>query len=418
MLKGENMKRIKNVLEEQIKKAFKEKFSNINKIKFNANEVIFLLIITSVISIIVGFTIKKPTDTIIEDESLKGIIDNYNNIVNNYYGEVDKEKIVSGAIEGMISSLGDEYSELINRDTNTSFYINLEGQYEGIGVEIYNNENNDVVVLGIIKDSPASKAGLKTGDILKKIDDKELTNTHVSALTKYVQENKKPTYELVIIRDGVEQNITIDRTTITIKSVLSKTFEKNNKKIGYIYMSVFANATSKQFQDALKELEKDDIDALIIDVRNNSGGYLTTAMSVISNFLSNKKVMYQIEKDGKKTKVYSKGAVTKKYPIVVLQNELSASASELLASSLKESYKATVIGTKSYGKNTVQELVDLESGETYKFTTKSWLTPQGNSIYKVGVKPDIEVKLDDKYYDDPTDENDNQLQTALDYLAK
>ena len=175
---------------------------------------------------------------------------------------------------------------------------------------------------------------------------------------------------------------------------------------------------SDLWNSALKELENANIDALIIDVRNNSGGHLTTAVSVISNFLNGKNVIYQIEKDGNRTKFYSEGKVNKKYPIVVLQNGDSASASELLASSLKESYGATIIGTKSYGKGTVQEVVDLDNGDKYKFTTKKWLTPNGNFINKVGIKPDVEVELDEKYFETPTDENDNQLQTAIDYLAK
>ena len=412
------MDKEKNELEEEIKTIISEKVSSINKGRFKTIEVIFLLVITSIISIIVGYMIKKPTESKIEDEYLEKIMNNYQYIVDNYYDDIDKEKLVSGAIDGMINSLGDDHSQLMTQESSSSFYINLEGTYEGIGVEIYNNDNNDIVVLGIIKESPASKAGLKPRDIIKKIDDKDLTNTQVSVLTKYVQDNKKASYNLVIVRDGVEQNITIERSMITIKSVLSKTFERNGKKIGYIYMSVFANATSKQFSDALKELENANIDALIIDVRNNSGGHLTTAVSVISNFLNGKNVIYQIEKDGNRTKFYSEGKVNKKYPIVVLQNGDSASASELLASSLKESYGATIIGTKSYGKGTVQEVVDLDNGDKYKFTTKKWLTPNGNFINKVGIKPDVEVELDEKYFETPTDENDNQLQTAIDYLAK
>ena len=412
------MEKLKNELEEKIKTSVKEKVSFINNGRFKTVEVIFLLVMTSVISIIVGYMLKKPTQSKINDKNLDKIINNYNYIIDNYYEDIDMDKLVSGAIDGMINSLEDDYSQLLKQDKSSSFYINLEGTYEGIGVEIYNNDNNDIVVLGIINDSPASKAGLKQGDIIKKIDNKELTNTKISELTKYVQNNKKGSYELIVVRDGIEQNVTIERSMITIKSVLPKTFERNGKKIGYIYMSVFANATSKQFSDALKKLEEEKIDALIIDVRSNSGGHLTTAVSVISNFLNNKSVIYQIEKDEKRTKFYSIGSTTKKYPIVVLQNGDSASASELLASSLKEAYGATIIGTNSYGKGTVQEVVDLENGDTYKFTTKKWLTPKGNFINKVGIKPDVEVELDDKYLKNPIDGNDNQLQTAIDYLAK
>ncbi|MBP3766583.1 MAG: PDZ domain-containing protein [Bacilli bacterium] len=407
-----------NKLEKEIKVLLREKIDRLNKDTFKQTEVVFLLIITSIISVFVGYSIKKTGNITQEDKHLNEIVDNYNYIIDNYYDDIDKDKLVSGAIDGMINSLDDEFSSLLKQDSSSSFYINLKGTYEGIGIEIYNNENNDIVVYGIIKDSPAAKANLKPGDIIKKIDEQTLENTNISVLTKYVQENKKATYELLIVRDGKEENITIERSLITIKSVLSKTFEKNGKKIGYIYISVFAEATSKQFEEELNKLEKEKIDALIIDVRNNSGGQLTTAVSVISNFLNSKKVIYQIEKDGKKTKYYSSGKVTKKYPIAIIQNGESASASELLSSSLKESYGATVIGNKSYGKGTVQEIIGLKNGDTYKFTTKKWLTPNGNFINKVGITPDIEVDLSDDYSKNPTDDTDNQLQTAIDYLAK
>ena len=168
----------------------------------------------------------------------------------------------------------------------------------------------------------------------------------------------------------------------------------------------------------MKTLEKQNIDSLIIDVRENTGGHLTTAVSLLSNFLDSKHVIYQIEKDNKTTKYYSKGKVQKKYPIVVLQNENSASASELLSAALKEEYGATIVGKTSFGKGTVQEVVSLSNGDTYKFTTKKWLTPKGNWIHKKGIAPDIEVNLSEKYQENPVEENDNQLQAAIDYLLK
>lgn len=414
-----NNNQVKGDIVERIKKYESEEKTNCTKdIRFKLCEIVFLLVMTSLVSIIIGYMLKNNNEDKINDKYLEEIINNYNFIIDNYYDDIDKDKLVSGAIDGMINSLDDDYSQLLKKENSSSFYINLEGTYEGIGVEIYNNDKNDIIVLGVIKDSPASRAGIKPGDIIKKIDEKDLSNTVVSDLTKYVQNNKKSFYNLIIMRDGSEQSITIERSMITIKSVLSKTFEKSGKKIGYIYISVFANATSKQFSDALAELENENIDSLIIDVRNNSGGHLTTAVSIISKFLNSKNVIYQIEKDKKKIKFYSTGTVNKNYPIVVLQNGDSASASELLASSLKEAYGATIIGTKSYGKGTVQEVIDLENGDKYKFTTKKWLTPKGNYINKVGIKPDIEIELDEKYMNEPTDDNDNQLQTAIDYLAK
>lgn len=398
----------------------KDNFKKFNKNSFRTAEVIFLVVVTSIISLIVGYLLNDEgtNKSKSNDKYINEIIDNYNNIVNNYYEGVDKSKLVSGAVNGMVESLGDEHSSLIDQTNDSTFNINLKGTYEGIGVEIINDDDMNIVVIGVISDSPAAKAGIKAGDIIKKIDDKSLENTNITELTKYVKENKNELYNLIIVRDKNEMNVTIERSKITIKSVLSKTFERNNKKIGYIYMSVFANATVDQFEKALAQLEKENIDGLIIDVRSNTGGHLTTAVSIVSNFLDDTNVIYQIEQNNKKTKHYSIGDKTKEYPIVVLQNNGSASASELLSSSLKEAYGATIIGTTSYGKGTVQEMVKLKNGDSYKFTTKKWLTPKGNSINKKGVKPDVEIELSDEYINNPSDDTDNQLQEAINYLTK
>ena len=181
---------------------------------------------------------------------------------------------------------------------------------------------------------------------------------------------------------------------------------------------MFASNTADQFKAAVESLEKQGMDSLIIDVRYNTGGHLTSAVEILSYLLSSDKVIYQIESKGTTTKYYSKGSETKTYPIVVLQNKNSASASELLSAALKEEYGATIIGEVSYGKGTVQELVTLTDGTQYKFTTKKWLTPKGNWINGVGVSVDIEEALSKEYENNPTEENDNQLQRAVQYLKE
>ena len=404
--------------ENNASKIVKQKIEKFNHNSFKTTEVLFLIILTAMISLLVGYLLNnKNINLSSNDANLKEIIDNYNYIVENYYETIDKSKVVSGAIDGMINSLGDEYSQLLEENTSSNFYINLEGSYDGIGIEITNNDDNNIVIVGVLENSPAEKAGLKSGDIVKQIDDKSFENCDIKELTKYIKENRKKSYHLVILRGNNEMEFDISKDEVTIKSVLSKVFEKENKKIGYIYISVFSNSTSKQFKSVLKELEDQNIDSLIIDVRENSGGHLTTAVSLLSNFLDSSHVIYQTEKNGKKTKFYSTGDQTKKYSIVVLQNKNSASASELLGSTLKEEYGATVIGETSYGKGTIQEVVKLKNGDTYKFTTKKWLTPKGNWIHEKGVEPDIKVSLDENYQNNPCDETDNQLQTAIDYLS-
>ena len=407
--KKETIKPKKN---SETKKIVKEKFNKFNTNTFKTTEIIFLLIITAIVSLIFGYLLNGQKES--KDKYLSKLEENYRYIIDNYYDEIDKDKLVNAALDGMLTSL-DDYSELLEYDDNSTFYKTLEGTYEGVGIEIINSGDN-IYILGVIENSPASKAGLKAGDIVKSVDDITYEGKNVSELTKYIQDNKKETYDFVIVRDNEELNIEVERSTVTIKSVLSKTIEQGDKKIGYIYVSIFANATSEQFKKALKELENENIDALIIDVRENTGGHLTTAVSILSNFLDRQKVIYQIEKDGKKTKHYSIGLKTKEYDIVVLQNKNSASASEVLSAALKESYGATIIGTTSYGKGTVQELVNISDKDNYKMTTKKWLTPKGNWINGKGVEPDIEVELEENEV--ISNDDDSQLRAAINYIIE
>ena len=188
---------------------------------------------------------------------------------------------------------------------------------------------------------------------------------------------------------------------------------QENHKIGYIKIDIFSATTYSQLKKTIEKLEKENIEGMIIDVRDNTGGHLTVVSDMLSLMMDKSHVIYQIENKGKKTKYYSTGKKTKQYPIVILQNSGSASASELFTAAMKEEYGAKVVGTKSYGKGTVQELNTLQDGTQYKFTTKKWLTPKGNWIHEKGITPDENVELDEKYFENPTQENDNQLQKAL-----
>lgn len=388
---------------------------------FKTTEVIFLLVITCIISLIMGILIegnRNKTDLeVIKDEALNEFIENYEYVVENYYSDVDKEKLLSGAINGMMSSLEDEYSTFLEQESSNTFNVRLEGSYEGIGVEIYNDYEGNIVVLSVLENSPAEEAGIQPNDILKSIDDQSLENTATTDLTNYIKQNAKESYVLNVLRGEETLTFTLKRKQITIQSVSTKTFLKNDKKVGYLYISIFSNNTADQFKTAIESLEEENIDSLIIDVRENSGGHLTAAVDMLSILLDSSKIIYQIEQKGDITKYYSEGNVTKDYPIVVLQNSGSASASELLSAALKESYGAKVVGETSYGKGTVQELVQLSNGDSYKFTTKKWLTPDGNWIHEKGVTPDVVVSLDENYANNPSDETDTQLQKALEIIT-
>ena len=393
--------------------------------KLGIIEVVFLLIVTSIVGILVGFLLginSNKTDKISNSknsDSLSKFIETYQYILNNYYGdeELTEDKLLESALSGMLESLGDKNTVYMDETTSNNFNIMLEGSYQGLGVEIGNEASTgNIVIISIFKDSPADKAGLLPGDRLLKIDGEDITDTKTSYFSKYIRTSSKTNFKLLILRDGKEKEIEVQREKVIIKSVLSKIYEKNGKKIGYIYLSIFANNTYEQFKQALEELEKENIESLIIDFRDNSGGHMTSAKNISSLFLDSKNIVFQTQdKKGIET-IYSNGNKNKNYPIVLLANRNSASSSEIVIAALMDNLNAVLVGEKTYGKGTVQELQTLPSGAQYKFTTKKWLTPKGICIDKTGIVPNYEIKLSDEYYNNPIADNDNQLQKALEIL--
>ena len=350
----------------------------VNNKKFSTIEVIFLVVITCLVSLYFGTKITYKESN--KDEFLSEIEKVYKEIKTNYYTDVNKDDLLSGAINGMTSAL-DKYSTLIDSSSNENFYLTLEGSYSGVGIEISSDNDNNIFIIGVLSNSPAEKAGLKAGDIIKKIDNIDLSNKDYKYVSEYIRKNSNKTdYKIEILRDGETLNFDLKKDTVMIKSVSSKIIEKEDKKIGYIYISIFSNTTASQFKKELDNLQKNGISSLIIDVRENTGGHLTTAVGILSELLSSENVIYQIEKNSKKSKFYSLGKKNFEYPIAIIQNGDSASASEMLAISLKENLNAIIIGETSYGKGTVQELNYLSNGDTYKYTTKNWLSPKGKWI--------------------------------------
>ena len=401
--------------------------NNKNK-DFKVQEVFILVIITCLFSFFAGasFARMKDNPQVFHTNSkemskeLESFVNTYQDIVKKYYKEVDEEKLLEVALKSILEEMGDDYSMYMEEDDYSNLNLTLEGSYSGLGVSIYKDtKTQNMVVVEVFKDSPADKAGIKEKDIILSVDGtstKELSSTEFS---QKVLKGTQQTFSLMISRDGKEMEITVSKSGVVIPSVEKKIFEKEDKKIGYIYISIFASNTYKQFKEALNSLEKEKIDSLIIDVRSNTGGHLTSVSKMISLFLDSSYVTYQLEQNGRKKKVYSTGSDTKEYPIVLLSDAYSASASEVLIASLKENLNATIIGEKTYGKGTVQELVNLESGDQYKITTKKWLTPKGNWVNDTkGIEPDIKVSLSKEYVLNLSDETDNQLQKALEELSK
>ena len=401
---------------------------NINKKQekkiFSTAETILLVIMSSLIGLSIGLLFKpnKVVDNseVVTDQNLKEFIKNYNYIVDNYYQEVDKKDLINNAIAGMMESLDDPHSVYFDETETDNFTISLNGSYQGVGIQILKDEESgNMLITGIFKDSPAAESGLQPGDMVISIDDSKAKDLTASEFSSIIRNGTKTSYELKVLRDEEEIKITLNKSLVTLASVVSETFEEDNKKIGYIYIGIFANNTYSQFKEELEKLEKENIDALIIDVRGNTGGHLTTVDGILDIFLNKNQIMYQFEQSGKTTATYGSGDDNKKYDIVLLGDEVSASASEVLIAGLRENLGSIFIGKQTYGKGTVQELITLSDGTQYKITVKKWLTPKGNWINdSEGLTPDIEVELDNKYYETYTNEDDTQLQKAIEYIKE
>ena len=350
-------------------------------------------------------------------KELSKFYDAYDTITDNYYGDISKEELVDSAISGMVSSVGDIYTSYSDTDTTSKFDEMVNGTYEGIGCVIQQSET-DMKIITVYDNSPAEKAGLKVDDKIIKVDDIDISTTTASKLGDYIKSGAKDKITMTIIRGEEEKVVTLSREKIEIPVVTAKTFESNGKKIGYLQISIFSSVANKQFKENLEKLEKNGIDGLIIDVRNNNGGYLTTVTDITSSLLPKGKIIYQIQKDDKKVATKDKTSTKREYPIAVLVNGGSASASEILAGAIKESYKGYVVGTKTYGKGTVQQVKKLSDGSMIKYTVENWLTPDGNWINEKGIEPTDIVDMDSTYYENPSDENDNQLQKALQLVSR
>lgn len=393
--------------------------------KFSLKEMIILLIAVAFVSLITGFAVssrffsdKSNLNKTEISDSLQTFINNYNYIVENYYGEVDENKLIDSALAGVLSALGDPHTAYIDEDAVNNFNIRLDGTYQGLGVEVYSNSNSQLEVLTVFSDSPAQRAGILSGDIIMKINGEEVNGSDSKLFAEKIKNSETPTFNLSINRAGETIELQINKEVVNIKSVSSKIFEKGDKKIGYLGISIFANNTYSQTEEELLKLENQQIDSLIIDVRGNTGGHLTAVENILGLFLDSSHVIYQTEDSNGIVPVYSSGQETKNYPIIVLTNEISASASEILTAALKEEYGAKSVGKRTYGKGSAQELRTLPDGTQYKFTTKNWLTPHGNSINQVGIDVDLVVEFNSDYYNNPVDDNDNQLQAAIDMIIE
>lgn len=391
-----------------------------SKSKFSLSETITIMIVSILVGILLGSSISYVDDNVAiikMPKELEEFIATYKDITANYYDKTNKKELINSAIKGMVDSLDDPYSDYMVNDASTTFNETVDGEYAGIGATV-TFDGEFASIYEVYDNSPSKKAGLKKGDKIIEVDGKKTEGLQLSDISNLIKGKSGTIVTIKVLRDDEEKEFKVKRSKISIPSVTSKVIEKDNKKIGYIGMDVFAANTDEQFKKQLLSLEKKNIDSLIIDVRNNPGGHLLQVTNIIELFTKKNKVIYQIEKKNSVKKIKDTTKESRDYDIVLLVNHSSASASEVLSSALKETYGAKIVGLKTYGKGTVQSSYKLDDGSTLKYTTQKWLTAKGTWVNEKGIQPDYEVELDSKFYEKPSQESDNQLQKAIEILTE
>ena len=393
---------------------------------FNLLSVIIIICITSIISgittgVIVTNTYKSSTgltyNELLNDEKLNEFLEVYSSVVNNYYEDVDTSEMIDTALDAMLEYLGDSYTTYLDDEQTKKLEESLSGVYRGIGIAFQmDTTTNAPTITSDTTSSPSESAGLLVGDILVSVDGTNISGKTSNEIQNMIRNSSKDSVNLVISRNGTEMAF-----DVAIKSVqdVNIGYELiNGTNIGYLKMNIFSKTLSDQVNNALNDMETQGMQKLIIDLRNNTGGYLESAEATANLFLEKGKLIYSLENKDAKASYYDETDAHKTYPIVILLNENSASASEILAAALKDSYGygVTFVGTTSYGKGLVQQTYDLSDGSMAKYTSARWLRPNGNCINGVGLKPDYEVAKED-IRDEAGYPIDNQLQKAIEVIS-
>ena len=336
-----------------------------------------------------------------------------------YLGEIDDDKLIDGAIKGYVASLGDPYTVYYTKEEMQEIMQETNGNYVGIGIYMtLNKEKNAIEVIKPMENSPAEKAGIITGDLITKVDGESYTGDKMEEASNKIKGEAGTKVKIEVLRNGETKEFEITRQKVLISHIAAKVIENN---IGYIAISDFDGGCAKELEEKYKKLKEQGITKLIIDIRNNGGGIVDEAIEILDLIIEKGETLL-VTKDKKDneeiTRAKKKPIID--IPVVVLTNEYSASASEILAGALKDYKKATIVGTTTYGKGVIQELQQLTDGSGLKITTNEYFTPHRNAINKIGVKPDVEVDLSDKAKItlNLKEEDDNQLQKAIETLKK
>ena len=390
-----------------------------DKNNYSSKALILIFVLALMLGLLLGFVLFKSTSKTFSNNDMNLT---YDTLTTEYIDKIDEEKLNEAAIKGMMEymkkDVKDEYTVYYDKKDTKDFTELLSGTFYGTGAEIYKTKEGPVAIARVFKDSPSEKAGLKPGDKYMKINGEDVSKKDPDQISKMIKGKDKKEFKIVVERDGKEKEFTVVTDKVNIPSVESKVLKKNGKKIGYIYVGIFAANTDEQFFEQLQKLDKENISKIIIDLRYDTGGDLDTVINIASNFLKKEDVIVKIVNKDKKENKYSTRDINKKYDLALLVNGQSASGSEVLASALEENLGAILIGETTFGKGSVQRTKSLKSGAMIKYTIQKWETSKGNQINKKGIKPNIELKLNKKYFKTYKEKDDNQLQKALEILAE
>jgi len=389
---------------------------------------IFLVaLITSLLTTIVVYKYGMPINNIkyitssnnADENIISKTLANFRNVIDKHYlGEVNEEKLLEGAIKGYISGLEDEYSEYFTKEELEEYKAEALGNYTGIGIYmVKDTERNLILVLSPIKGSPAEKAGILPGDIISKIDGVSYTGEQMTDASTKIKKGEIGTkVKLEIIRDTEVLELEVIREEIKINHVESKVLENN---IGYLSLSTFDEGSSEEFKTKMEEFSSKNIKSIIIDLRNNGGGIVDEAVNIADLFTNkDETLLITVDKNGKEEITKAKQNKIYDMEIVILTNENTASASEILAGALRDKAEAKIVGTKTYGKGVIQQLITLNDGSGLKITTNEYYTPNRIKINKEGIIPDETVELPKELQNKLTidESQDTQLKKAIEIL--
>ena len=353
-----------------------------------------------------------------EDDDLTTALKNIENLMEKYFlYDIDEQKVIDGAISGYIEALGDEYTEYIPAEQMEEYTENITGNYVGIGIYmIENKEENRVEVLSPILESPAAEAGILPGDLIMAVDGVEYTGEQSDEVANKIKGLEGTTVKLKILRGEETLEFEITRKKINTNPVISKKLDNN---IGYLEITSFDDGTAEDFKTKFENLKNEGITSLIIDLRNNGGGIVDEALQIADYIVpKGKELLITVDKNQNEEIEKAKEEPIIDMPIVVLVNENTASSSEILAGALKDLDEATIVGTTTYGKGVIQQIISLRTGAGIKVTVEEYYTPNRTKINGVGIEPNEKVELPETV-ENPllvTDEEDTQLQKSVEIL--